>query len=157
MWYLFYVSKLKAKYSLLILVFYGWKWSKSLKKKKQKKRRKKNRKQTNTFWWNTWLIGKIKRKKKYPNKTKSLQCLLVVIPCCKDSFFQHFFMMVKLFVFRRKYNLSTVFRNLQEQTLPHATSPIGQIHPFSKMVVTFERLMGFWCLLGLRKFLITMT
>ena len=32
---------------------------------------------------------------------------------------------------------------LQAQTLPDATPPIGKIHPFSKMAVTFEPLMGF--------------
>ena len=36
-----------------------------------------------------------------------------------------------------------LLRRLQAQTLPHATPPIGQIHPFSKMAVTFEPQMGF--------------
>ena len=40
---------------------------------------------------------------------------------------------------------------------PAEASPIGQIHPFSKMAVTFEPLKGFWCPLGFRKLLTTMT
>ena len=35
--------------------------------------------------------------------------------------------------------------------------PTGKIQPFSKMAVTFEPLIGFWCPLGFRKVLITMT
>ena len=35
--------------------------------------------------------------------------------------------------------------------------PIGKINPFSKMAVTFEPLMRFWCPSGFRKFWITMT
>ena len=34
--------------------------------------------------------------------------------------------------------------------------PIGKIHPFSKMAITFEPLMGFRCPSGFRKVLITM-
>ena len=40
---------------------------------------------------------------------------------------------------------------------PNEAPPIGKIHPFCKMAVTFEPLMGFWCPSGFRKFLITMT
>ena len=29
-----------------------------------------------------------------------------------------------------------------DATLPHATSPIGKINPFSKMAITFEPIMG---------------
>ena len=32
---------------------------------------------------------------------------------------------------------------LQAQTLPNTAPPIGQVHPFSKMAVTSEPLMGF--------------
>ena len=35
--------------------------------------------------------------------------------------------------------------------------PIGKIHPFTKMAVTFEPVMGFWCPSGFRKVLVTMT
>ena len=38
---------------------------------------------------------------------------------------------------------TSLLRRLQAQTLPDATPPIGKIHPFSKMAVTFEPLMGF--------------
>ena len=41
-------------------------------------------------------------------------------------------------------------------SLPDEASPIGTIHSFSKIAVTFEPLMGFSCPLGYRKFLITM-
>ena len=37
---------------------------------------------------------------------------------------------------------TSLLRRLQAQTLPEATPPIGQIHPFSKMAVTFEPLKG---------------
>ena len=50
---------------------------------------------------------------------------------------------------------TSLLRRLQVQTLPDATPPIGQIHPFSKMAVPFEPLMGFWCPSGFRKWLIT--
>ena len=46
---------------------------------------------------------------------------------------------------------------LQAQTLPDEAQPIGKIHPFTKMAVTFEPLMGFCCLSGFRKVLVTMT
>ena len=32
---------------------------------------------------------------------------------------------------------------LQADSVPDATRPVGKIHPFSKMAVTFEPLMGF--------------
>ena len=67
----------------------------------------------------------------------------------------------------KKYNSSSdlysvviktsLLRRLQAQTLPDATPPIGQIHPFSKMAVTSEPLMGFKCPSRFRNFLITMT
>ena len=37
---------------------------------------------------------------------------------------------------------TSLLSRLQAQTLPDATPPIGKIHPFSKMDVTFEPLMG---------------
>ena len=40
---------------------------------------------------------------------------------------------------------------------PVEAPPIGKIHPFSKMAVTFEPVIKFWCPSGFRKFLITMT
>ena len=52
---------------------------------------------------------------------------------------------------------TSLLRRLQAQTLPDATPPIGKIHPFSNMAVTFEPPMRFWYPLGYRKFLITMT
>ena len=38
---------------------------------------------------------------------------------------------------------TSLLRRLKAQTLPDATPPMGNIHPFSKMAVTFEPLMGF--------------
>ena len=38
---------------------------------------------------------------------------------------------------------------------PAEALPIGKIHPLSKMALTFETLMGFWCPSGFRTFLIT--
>ena len=52
---------------------------------------------------------------------------------------------------------TTLLRRLQALTLPNATPQIGKIHPFSKMNVTFETLMGFSCSSGFGKFLITRT
>ena len=37
---------------------------------------------------------------------------------------------------------TSLMRRLQAKTLPDATPPVGQIHPLSKMVVTFKPLMG---------------
>ena len=38
---------------------------------------------------------------------------------------------------------TSLLRRLQAQTLPDATPPIGKIHPFSKMAITFEPLKQF--------------
>ena len=38
---------------------------------------------------------------------------------------------------------TSLLRRLQAQTLPDEAPPKGKIHPFSKMAVTFEPLMGF--------------
>ena len=38
---------------------------------------------------------------------------------------------------------ASLLRRLQAQTLPDASPPIGKIHHFNKMVVTFELLMQF--------------
>ena len=38
---------------------------------------------------------------------------------------------------------TSLLRRLQAQTLPDATPPIGKIHTFSKMAVTFEPMMQF--------------
>ena len=40
------------------------------------------------------------------------------------------------------YIETSLLRRLQAQTLPDATPPMGKSHPFSKMTVTFEPLMG---------------
>ena len=45
----------------------------------------------------------------------------------------------------------------QAQALPDATPPIGKIYPFTKIVVTFESVMQFWCPSGFRKIFITIT
>ena len=38
---------------------------------------------------------------------------------------------------------TSLLRRLQAQTLPDEAPPIGKIHRFSKMAVTFEPLIGF--------------
>ena len=38
---------------------------------------------------------------------------------------------------------TSLLRRLQAQTLPKEAPPIGKIHPFSEMAVTFEPLLGF--------------
>ena len=38
---------------------------------------------------------------------------------------------------------TSLLRKLQAQTLPDATPPVGEIHPFSKLAVTCEPLKGF--------------
>ena len=52
-----------------------------------------------------------------------------------------------------KYRLlnrkTSLLRRLQAQTLPEATPPIGQIHPFNKMAINSEPLLGFDALQGL--------
>ena len=58
--------------------------------------------------------------------------------------------------FQTPYKTS-LLRRLQGRPSPAEAPPIGKIHPFSKMAVTFEPLMGFWCPSGFRKFKITMT
>ena len=40
---------------------------------------------------------------------------------------------------------TSLLRRLQEQTLPDEAPPMGKIHPFSKITVTFEPVMQFWC------------
>ena len=40
-------------------------------------------------------------------------------------------------------NETSLLRRLQAQTLSDATPPRGQIHPFSKMAITFEPVMVF--------------
>ena len=54
------------------------------------------------------------------------------------------------------HHQTSLLRRVQAQTLPDATPPIGQMHPFSKMTITFKPLIGFRCPSGFRKFLITM-
>ena len=44
---------------------------------------------------------------------------------------------------RSQSQKTSLLRTLQAQTLPDVTPPIGKIHPFCKMAVTFETLMGF--------------
>ena len=39
----------------------------------------------------------------------------------------------------------SVLRRLQVQTLPDEAPPIGKIHPFSKMAITFKPVMQFVC------------
>ena len=38
---------------------------------------------------------------------------------------------------------TSLLRRLQAQTLPAEAQPIGKVHPFSKIAVAFEPLMGF--------------
>ena len=41
---------------------------------------------------------------------------------------------------------------MNEQALSDATPPIGTIYPFTKMDVTFDTAMQFWCISEFRKF-----
>ena len=43
----------------------------------------------------------------------------------------------------KEYRDTSLLRRLQVQTLPDEAPPIGKIHRFSKMAITFEPLMGF--------------
>ena len=52
---------------------------------------------------------------------------------------------------------TSLLRRLQGRPSPAEAPPIGQIHPFSKIAITFEPLKGLWCPSGFKKFLITMT
>ena len=45
---------------------------------------------------------------------------------------------------------TSLLRRLQVQTLSYATPPIGIIHQISKIPVTFEPILQFWCLLRFR-------
>ena len=63
--------------------------------------------------------------------------------CCKDE------MCVKMYEYRKN---SVIYfqdvlldcKQVQAQTLPgNATPPVGKIHPFSKIVVTFEPIHKF--------------
>ena len=45
---------------------------------------------------------------------------------------------------------TSLLRRLQEQTLPDEAPPMGKIHPFSKIAVTFDPVMRFGCPLGFR-------
>ena len=42
-----------------------------------------------------------------------------------------------------KVSVEHKLRRLQAQTIPNVTPPMGNIHPFSKMAITFEPLIGF--------------
>ena len=66
------------------------------------------------------------------------------------------FVTLKKFVWHN-HKETSLLRRLQAHTLPNEAPPIGKIHGFSKMAVTFEPLMGFGCPLGFKEFLITMT
>ena len=51
---------------------------------------------------------------------------------------------MRMLVIQKPKNIETsLLRRLQALTLPYANPPMGQIHPFSKIAVTFEPLMGF--------------
>ena len=45
---------------------------------------------------------------------------------------------------------TSLLRRLQAQTLPHEAPPIGKIHPFTKIALTFEPVMQFGCPLGFK-------
>ena len=85
------------------------------------------------------------------------------IPTCNNDSFnttkcirnQMFDTLLSIDIYKPLKETSLLCR-LQAQTLPDATPPIGQIHPFIKMAITFEPLKRFWCPLGFRKFLIIM-
>ena len=47
---------------------------------------------------------------------------------------------------------TSLLRRLQAQTLPDEAPPMGKIHPFSKIAVTFEPVMRFRCPSGFKIF-----
>ena len=51
---------------------------------------------------------------------------------------------------RQTIEKTSLLRRLQEQTLPDDAQPMGKIHPFSKIAVTFEPVMRFGCPLRFR-------
>ena len=55
------------------------------------------------------------------------------------------------------FNKQACAAGCRRRPCPAKAPPIDKIHPFSKMAVTFEPMMGFLCSLGFGKFLITMT
>ena len=46
--------------------------------------------------------------------------------------------------------MTSLLRRLQAQTIPDEAPPVGQIHPFSKIAVTFRPIQRFWCPSGFR-------
>ena len=46
--------------------------------------------------------------------------------------------------------ITSLLHRLQAQTLPDEAQPIGKIHPFSKIAITFKPVMRFGCLSGFR-------
>ena len=79
-----------------------------------------------------------------------------MVPCietivhCSALYYKSMYILQIMFCFCIVFETS-LMRRLQLQTLPDATPPMGKIHPFSKIAVTFEPLMRF------RKFFISMT
>ena len=79
----------------------------------------------------------------------------VALPQKPDKWYNH--CQVKSFPLKMVkgiYFQTSLLRRLQARTLPDATTPIGNIRPFSKMTITFEPLMGFWCPSVYRKIVI---
>ena len=52
---------------------------------------------------------------------------------------------------------TSLLRRLQTKTLPDGTPPIDKKYPLTKMAVTFEPVIKFWCPSGFRKFMIAIT
>ena len=66
--------------------------------------------------------------------------------CVETIILYNYFTFISLFflkVVRRRENKPAV--QAAGQTLPDATPPVGKIHPFSKIAVTFERIQRFRC------------
>ena len=69
--------------------------------------------------------------------TKSVKtCLFVILKKTRNSFIK-----IKLNCMK-----TSLLRKLQTQTHPDEAPPMGKIHPFSKIAVTFEPVMRFGCL-----------
>ena len=58
--------------------------------------------------------------------------------CCPKDYPVYFITMVIFYKNRSKSFIKNLLRRLQSQTLPDATPPIGKIHPFSRVTLTFE-------------------
>ena len=78
-------------------------------------------------------------------KTWQDRLLLIPILTSKTSLVSKVEWFTNFFYYLPTILKTSLLRRLQAQTLPDAAPPVGKIHPFSKIAVTFEPLQRFWC------------